>query len=72
MYSLDMQSLALEAGYWSAYYNNKKHPKSVASIQKSMRRSMDKKSGHCQEAPDVDTYLALEKKRLQMMTGREA
>lgn len=59
-----MQMLAVEAGYWSAYYNNKKRPKSVAAIQKLLRKSVDKRSGHCEEDPDVETYLNLEKKRL--------
>lgn len=35
---LDQQIIAIQSGYWSAYYSNAKHPKPVSKITEDMVR----------------------------------
>lgn len=69
-HTLDLQQLAVEIGYWSAYYSNAKHPKPVSRIVEMLRKSTVKRK-HSEEKPDVETFLQLEKKRLEMLERRD-
>lgn len=61
---LDQQIIAVQAGYWSAYYSGSKHPKPVNAVAEEMVRKH-----HTQGAtkmsvprPDVDVEAFLEQK----------
>lgn len=61
---LDQQILALQSGYWSAYYAGAKHPKPVHRISEDMikrHRSQDAvKASKPRPDVDVDAYLEME------------
>lgn len=68
--TLELQQLAVEIGYWSAYYSNAKHPKPVSKILEMLRRKPTKKK-HSDQEPDVEAFLQLEQKRLEMLERRD-
>lgn len=68
--TLELQQLAVEIGYWSAYYSNAKHPKPVSKIFEMLRKKPVKKQ-HSDQDPDVETFLQLERKRLEMLERRD-
>lgn len=68
--TLELQQLAVEIGYWSAYYSNAKHPKPVSKIFEMLRRKPTKKK-HSDQEPDVEAFLQLEQKRLKMLERRD-
>lgn len=61
---LDNQIIALQAGYWSAYYSGVKHPKPVNKIAEDMVRRHKLEDAKKLSAPkpdvDVDAYLEME------------
>ena len=59
---LDQQIVAVQSGYWSAYYSNAKHPKSVNKIAEDMlrRHNQAKQSSISTPRPDVDVEAFLE------------
>lgn len=61
---LDQQILAVQSGYWSAYYMGSKHPKPVFTIVEDMVKRHNQKDVKTTSAPrpdvDVDAYLAME------------
>ena len=61
--TLELQQLAVEIGYWSAYYSNAKHSKPVSKIFEMLRKKPVKKQ-HSDQDPDVETFLQLEQKLL--------
>lgn len=62
----DLQQIAIEVGYWCGYYNNSKHPKPVNNIIKSLKNKLSRKEKGPASDPDVETFMELERKRLQM------
>lgn len=61
---LDQQILAVQSGYWSAYYANVKHPKQVGRIAEDMVRRHKLEDAKKLSAPkpdvDVDAFLEME------------
>lgn len=61
---LDQQILALQSGYWSAYYSGAKHPKPVRKIAEDMVSRHTQQDAKKLSAPkpdvDVDAYLEME------------
>ena len=60
-----MQLYSVYNGYWSAYFTNSKHPKSVDSIIKKMSKeysSQEKVKKVTAAEPDVATFIELDKK----------
>lgn len=59
---LDQQILALQSGFWSAYYANAKHPKPLSKVAEEMvRRHNCKVESHISTPkPDVDVEAFLE------------
>lgn len=68
--TVELQQLAVEIGYWSAYYSNAKHPKPVAKVLEMLKKKSSTKT-HSDQEPDVEAYLQLEQKRLEMLEGRD-
>ena len=62
----ELQQIAIEVGYWCGYYNNAKHPKPVANIIQSIKSKLARKERGPASDPDVDAFMELERKRLQM------
>ena len=60
---LDQQILALQSGYWSAYYYGSKHPKPVAKIAEDMVKHHKKQDAKTVSTPkpDVDVEAFLER-----------
>lgn len=50
----DMHLNAVQQGYWSAYFTNSKHPKSMAKIQEMLVDTRYKQKTHSKHADDVD------------------
>lgn len=72
---LDLQMISVQSGYWSAYFTNSKHPKSVKQITESMLRKHEQledantKTSTPRPDVDVDAFLEREAKfqaKLQM------
>lgn len=61
---LDNQIIALQSGYWSAYYSGARHPKPVHKIAEDMVRRHKQQDAKKLSAPkpdvDVDAYLEME------------
>ena len=58
---IDKQVVAVQTGYWSAYFANSKHPKSVKQISESiMRKHEGAQSKTSSPRPDVDVEAFLE------------
>lgn len=61
---LDQQIVALQIGYWSAYYAGAKHPKPVHKIAEDMvtrhKQQDAKKLSTPKPDVDVDAYLEME------------
>ena len=61
---LDNQIIALQSGYWSAYYSGAKHPKPVHKIAEDMVRRHKQQDAKKLSTPkpdvDVDAYLDME------------
>lgn len=61
---LDQQIIALQSGYWSAYYSGAKHPKPVHRIAEDMIRRHAQQDAKKMSAPkpdvDVDAFLEME------------
>lgn len=61
---LDNQIIALQSGYWSAYYSGAKHPKPVHKIAEDMVRRHKQQDAKKLSTPkpdvDVDAYLEME------------
>lgn len=61
---LDNQIIAIQSGYWSAYYMGAKHPKSVFKIAEDMLQRHNEKDAKKASTPrpdvDVDAYLEME------------
>lgn len=61
---LDQQILALQSGYWSAYYSNVKHPKQMSRIAEDMikrhKNADAKKISTPRPDVDVEAFLAME------------
>lgn len=62
---LDQQLVAVQTGFWAAYYSNSKHPKSVQQISESMltkhARIKDAQNKASTPRPDVDVEAFLER-----------
>lgn len=67
---IDIQGVAVHAGFWAAYYNNAKHPKPVDSVVRHLesQRVGSKKSAHSNDV-DVEGFLATENEFLKRMEG---
>lgn len=73
----DQQTIAVQTGYWAAYYTNSKHPKSVNRIIEGLQKEHNKQKKRPKthvERPDVDVeaFLAQEeqfKRRLKQAGG---
>lgn len=61
---LDNQIIALQSGYWSAYYSGAKHPKPLHKIAEDMVNRHQKQDAKKLSAPkpdvDVDAFMAME------------
>ena len=61
---LDSQILALQTGYWSAYYSGARHPKPAHKIAEGMaqrhQKQNTKKLSPVKPDVDVDAYLEME------------
>lgn len=61
---LDSQIIALQSGYWSAYYSGAKHPKPVYKITEDMIKRHKLKGARNLSTPkpdvDVDAFLEME------------
>lgn len=63
---LDQSMIAVQTGYWAAYYTGAKHPKPVARISEDMIKAHNAKKDAARKAaaprPDVDVeaFLAME------------
>ena len=70
---LDGQLLTVQSGYWAAYYNNSKHPKSLKTISESLiqRHQRVPRSSKDSLKPDVDVeaFLAQEELFKQKLLG---
>ena len=68
----DLSALNVQAGYWVAYYNNTKHAKKPDTIIAQMQMKAEaKKHGGKKPAPDVETFLAREKRRQAYLKLKE-
>nr|DAD55415.1 MAG TPA: hypothetical protein [Siphoviridae sp. ctoNj20] len=58
----DQELLAVQSGYWSGYWSNSKHPKSLKQVVDLITRN--RKPQHQQHSNDVDveTFLEMERK----------
>ena len=56
----DQQLITVQTGYWSGYYSNSKHPKSVDSIMMKMIDSRRKSSKSNVSEIDVEEFLRRE------------
>lgn len=60
----DQQIVALQSGYWSAYYANAKHPKPMHKIAEDMMKRRKNEDAKKLSAPkpdvDVEAFLAVE------------
>jgi len=61
----DLMPLPVLSGYWSAYYNNTKHPRKPTQIIQKMNVSSEKKKTSSRPEPDIERFERLEKKRLE-------
>lgn len=61
---VDQQILAVQSGYWSAYYTNSKHPKAMSSIAEKIVRNHEQSMSKAINKPkadvDVEAFLAQE------------
>lgn len=61
---LDQQIIAVQTGYWSAYYAGAKHPKPVHKIAEDMMRKHTQQDAKTTSAPkptvDVEAFLEME------------
>lgn len=61
---LDQQIIAVQSGYWSAYYIGAKHPKPVSKIAEDMVNRHTKSDAKKMSTPkpdvDVDAFLEME------------
>lgn len=61
---LDQQIIAVQSGYWSAYYSGSKHPKPVHQITEDMVRRHTKQDAKTVSTPkpdvDVEAFLEME------------
>lgn len=61
---LDQQLLAVQTGYWSAYYSGAKHPKPVDRVAEEMMQKHNRRDAKTTSAPrpavDVEAFLAME------------
>lgn len=61
---LDNQIIAVQSGYWSAYYSGAKHPKPVHKIAEDMVRRHKQQDAKKMSTPkpdvDVDAFLEME------------
>lgn len=63
----DQQLLSVHIGFWTGYFNNSKHPKSLNNILTSLIKKKDKSNQQHADSIDVEEYLRKEqtfKKRL--------
>ena len=62
----DQQIVALQSGYWSAYYANAKHPKPMHMIAEDIMKRHKQEDAKKLSAPkpdvDVEAFLAMEAK----------
>ena len=63
---VDQQILALQSGYWSAYYSSSKHPKPMSKIAETIverhRKAEEKSKGSINKpAVDVEAFLETER-----------
>lgn len=69
----DYQLMCVQSGFWSGYYNNSKHPKSLNSIMDVLIKNKFKKGHknlqHADEV-DVEAFLALEQRRKEFLDGK--
>lgn len=66
-----MQLLQVHAGYWSGYYTNSRHAKSIKDVTNKMVREKEKatskyKQKHADEV-DVEAFLAREQSFLERL-----
>nr|DAU86253.1 MAG TPA: hypothetical protein [Caudoviricetes sp.] len=61
----DLTPLSVLNGYWSAYYNNTKHPRKPTQIIQKMNASSEKANISKKAGPDIERFERLEKKRLE-------
>ena len=70
---LDSQLLAVQSGYWAAYYTNSKHPKPLKQILESMvmKHVCTLKPSSSAPKPDVDVeaFLAQEERFKKKLLG---
>ena len=73
---LDEQLVAVQAGYWAAYYSGMKHPKPVGRITEDMIKAHKKSENIASKASapkpevDVEAFLAMEEQfRARLVNG---
>ena len=73
----DQQILSIQTGFWAAYYNNSKHPKSVDHHAKNMIKSREKaekdngSAGNVEKpGVDVEAFKATEEQFLKRLQSR--
>jgi ABC-type Na+ efflux pump permease subunit len=54
----DLRCIAVENGYYAAYYTNNKNAKSVGTVVKELQKTEEVKKRS--NAPNVDAFLAME------------
>lgn len=73
----DLKCIAIYQGFWAGYYSNSKRPKPLTTILNTLNRehlnAKKKRSKSSSVAKpsaevDVDSFLALERKRLKVKT----
>ena len=59
----DQELLAIQSGYWSGYWSNSKHPKTLGQIIDMVTRKRDTVNSKKEHAEDVDVEAFLERER---------
>ena len=59
---VDLRTVAVEQGYYSAYYSNTKRPKPVNTVIENMRKQSKKQSTDKQKAgdPNIEAFQCLD------------
>ena len=59
----DQELLSIQSGYWSGYWSNSKHPKTLGQIIDMATRKRDTVNSKKEHAEDVDVEAFLERER---------
>lgn len=70
---LNVSGQSVYTGFWAAYYVGAKRPKPPKKILERMQQQLEKACGNAQplQAPDVETYMRRENKRIQQMRNKQ-